>query len=141
MRLLNIRFIHVFILLSFASGIFCLTSCSGKPYAQGKNLYTVHCSNCHGEDGKGLKQNIPPLAGSEILLHNREMIPCIIHNGLQKPIVINGKTFGDVAMPAIPTLNEIEIANLMNFLNNTWGDPAVFTQTDEVEKWLISCQK
>ena len=34
---------------------------------RGKEVYTLNCQNCHMEDGKGVQDVNPPLAGSDYL--------------------------------------------------------------------------
>ena len=36
----------------------------GSTNSAGQRLYTTHCANCHMDNGQGLRQLIPPLAGA-----------------------------------------------------------------------------
>lgn len=37
-------------------------------YGDGAMLYEKHCANCHGDQGEGLEELIPPLAQADALM-------------------------------------------------------------------------
>ncbi|MCB0568788.1 MAG: cytochrome c [Phaeodactylibacter sp.] len=123
--------------LALAS-IALLDSCEGQPFRQGEILYQNFCSNCHMDDGSGLAGNIPPLAGSSFLQQNQEMVPCLIRNGQQGPIEVNGKTYNNPMAP-IPQLSDIEITNIINYINHSWGNDFGFVQFEPVRQMLKRC--
>lgn len=108
--------------------VFLLTSssCSIKDtkfqqyYAQGQVLYEKNCSNCHQKNGTGLGRVYPPLASSDFLIANFEKSLCIMKYGTQGEIIVNGKSYNK-AMPAIPSLTELEIAEITTYIGNSWG--------------------
>lgn len=111
----------------------------GSPQRQGEALYTLYCSSCHMEDGSGLQSLIPPLAGADYIIHNADKLPCIIQNGLKGPILVNGKEYNQVMLP-IAGLNDVEMANILNFIQKKWGDPAIFYSPEAIRQALSSCQ-
>lgn len=115
-----------------------LCSCESTGYTQGAALYKQHCSNCHMMDGTGLGGNIPPLAGSDYFAANPAQTACIIQYGLQDTITVNGKTY-KFPMAAIPTLNNLEIANIINYISNSWGNSLGYTSLDSVNQALTDC--
>ena len=62
--------------------MFSFWSCSYEPYTQGKRLYQAFCSNCHMDNGEGLRSLYPPLANSDYLEKNHDQLACIIANGI-----------------------------------------------------------
>lgn len=109
-----------------------LTQCKEKTYSQGKRLYTAHCSNCHMEDGTGLAKLIPPLAASDFLEANQDILPCIIRHGQKGKIVVNGITY-DQEMPG-EKYTDIQINNIINYINTAWTNnipPVTITQTKD----------
>lgn len=110
----------------------------GHPYSQGERLYVEYCASCHMDDGSGLSGVIPPLSGSTTLRNEAHLLPCIIRNGMEGPIVVAGKTY-DRPMPGIPELTETETANIINYLQYRWGNPEVFMGPLEVRGILDSC--
>lgn len=111
---------NTFIVFLFLLGM--LPRCQKNPYQEGGRLYSVHCANCHGEDGKGLGALIPPLAGADYLLAQRSRLPCIVVNGLSDTITVNGVVFGGQPMPANSLLTDIQVTNVLNYINNSWGN-------------------
>lgn len=106
-------------------------------FAEGYQLYTANCSNCHQADGKGMANLYPPLLGSASLA-NKSMLACIIKNGMRDTIVVNGKKFSR-PMPPNPKLTELEIAEIMTFVQIKWGTDSVYTTIDFVSKSLDRC--
>jgi len=117
-----------------------LLSCQSNPYVHGEIMYQNFCVNCHMEDGTGLPGNIPPLAGADFLKTNAADLPCIIRYGIQDTIVVNGVTYS-APMAGVPQLTDIEITNIINYMNHAWGNDNGFTRPDDVQKLLANCKK
>jgi cytochrome c551 len=98
-------------------------------YVQGEKLYLKHCSNCHQKDGSGLGRLFPPLNKSDYLDQNFAKLPCIIRNGIDGELIVNGKQYNQ-PMRGIPALTDLEIGEIATYLFNNWGR----------EKGLISVQ-
>lgn len=103
-------------------------------------LYKTHCANCHQNDGKGLVGLYPPLAGSDFMLKNKELVICAIRNGLSDTIVVNGKTYHQ-PMPPNSQLLALDIAEISTYIYKQWGNKEEITETKEVEKILEKCKK
>ena len=106
-------------------------------YSEGYQLYTTHCANCHQAEGTGLVSLYPPIQGSSYLLRKADLV-CIIKNGLAGEIQVNGKTYNR-PMPANPKLPDLEIAEIVTYVNNNWGKDTTYTPTDSVTAMLIRC--
>lgn len=123
-----------------------LTSCQSKEELQrdqmiinGRELYVQHCANCHQENGSGLNNLYPPVANSDYLA-NKERVICMIRYGASGDMVVNGQTYNQ-AMPANRNLYDLDIASIVTYIYNEWGEESVATQTDEVTKILEECEK
>jgi len=104
----------------------------------GQKLYVAHCQNCHGAAGEGLGGLYPPLTDSTFLNTHRQQLACIVKNGLSGPIEINGTVF-DTEMPANPMLAPIEIAYVLTYIGNSFGNSmGLFTQ-EEIQEALEAC--
>ncbi|MFK7950346.1 MAG: cytochrome c [Saprospiraceae bacterium] len=127
--------------LFFAVAIFTLVnnSCEADKYSHGKILYTNFCVNCHGENGENLAELIPPLANSDYLTKNKDKVACLIYYGYKGKMTVNGKEYNQ-QMPANPSLNDIDIANLINYINNHFGNENGYTQLKEVQEALNNCE-
>ncbi len=125
------------LLLIFCFVIIC-TACEQNTYRDGEALYKTNCANCHMDDGRGLGALMPPLAGADYLEKERDKLPCIVIHGLADTIVVNGQVYGE-KMPGVPTLSAIEVTNILNYINNAWGNQyGVFTLA-EVRRLLEDC--
>jgi mono/diheme cytochrome c family protein len=111
-----------------------------EPYQEGAVLYKKHCSNCHMDDGTGLEALYPPLAGSDMLESMDVAAACVLRNGLQGPIVVNGIQY-DMEMPPMPQLSGVEITNLLNYIHNAWGNERAYISLDKVQAALERCTK
>lgn len=120
-----------------AFGIF---SCETQTYQGGNRLYELMCANCHMESGEGLGALIPPLANSDFLAKNREKLPCILKYGLHDTIVVNNKTYAE-NMTGVLALSEIQITNLLNYVNSSWGNNNPPYTFEEVRGMLEKAQK
>ena len=106
---------------------------------QGAKLYSAYCANCHQQDGKGLASLYPPLAASDYLLENLPRAACIIKNGQAKEIEVNGVKYNQM-MPGNPISN-LEIAEVLTFIGNAWGNEVGLIGVKEVDKWIEECEE
>lgn len=109
------------------------------PSQKGLKLYAVHCANCHGDEGQGLQQLYPPLANSDYLAAHYKELPCIIFNGLNEEITVNGRVYKR-EMIGHPELGDAEIANLTSFIVRSWVDEAPAPTPKELKSWAENCQ-
>ena len=127
-------FCSLFVVVLFAS-------CEQNISAHGKENYTKLCANCHGEDGAGLQGLIPPLAGSDYLKNNKQILACVVKNGLNGEIEVNGKKYNQ-AMPALlGNLSAADITNVSNYILKAWGNDYGELTLPEVEKQLEGCKR
>ena len=91
-----------------------------KSIANGKELYTELCIQCHRANGKGNGTTFPPLDGSDWLKKKRTESIHAVKYGQKGEIVVNGKKFNNM-MPA-PGLSNEEIADVMNYVMNSWSN-------------------
>jgi len=104
----------------------------------GKKVYDTNCSNCHQADGKGLHGLIPPLATSDYLQAHQQTIPCLLLLGSKDSLIVNGRTYPP-QMPA-HKISNLELAEVITFINNSWGNEYGFVAVKKVNELLKSCQ-
>lgn len=107
-------------------------------YVHGQELYVEHCSNCHQKTGTGLGRVYPPLAVSDYMKGNFEAVVCLIRKGKKGELVVNGATFNQ-AMPGIPTLTDLEIAEIATYIFNSWGHEKGIVEVQLTTKILNNC--
>lgn len=91
-----------------------------ESYARGKEVYSDFCVTCHLPSGKGIPGNFPPLAGSDWLTNKKMESIKAIKYGLSGPIEVNGEPYNN-AMTA-QGLSDQEVADVMNYISNSWGN-------------------
>jgi nitrite reductase (NO-forming) len=99
--------------------------------AAGAALYNGTCSVCHQDNGAGLANVFPPLAKSDYLLADKKRAIDVVMNGKSGPITVNGHQFNSV-MPPMSQLNDDEIANILTYVLNSWGNQGGRVSVEEV---------
>lgn len=108
---------------------------AGDPAMQaGGRLYQGNCVGCHGWDGKGETLIFPPLAGNAILLQpSAESLTRVVLEGAQAAGTKSAPT-----APAMPSfawkLNDGEVAALLTYIRNSWGNAAAPVSAVSVAK-------
>ena len=109
-------------------------------YQEGRLVYEAKCQVCHGKKGEGTKALYPPIASSDYLASHINEIPCILTQGLDGKIIVNGKDY-DTRMLPHDDLSELQIADLMTFMLNSWQmNEGNFTKED-VRELLENCKE
>jgi mono/diheme cytochrome c family protein len=106
----------------------------------GKQTYEFHCAGCHGKDGMGLKEIVPPLAHADWLEKNQDILACVIRYGMKEKITVNNTDY-EQEMLGLKSLSEIQIANIINYINSAWGNDFSYIKVSDVEKQLKNCNK
>lgn len=96
---------------------------------RGSEIYYDFCVTCHMEQGEGVEKTFPPLAKSDYLLENREESIRGIKFGQSGELIVNGVTYNSIMTPM--GLEDEEIADVMNFILNSWGNSTTDFVTNE----------
>ena len=86
----------------------------------GSLIYNDFCYRCHGVNGVGRDNLIPPLKSSDYLLNNINLSIAGLKYGLKGEIIVNGKVYDGYM--AYQGLDNEEIADVMNYILNQWGN-------------------
>ena len=97
--------------------------------ARGKDIYQDFCVTCHLPTGEGVEDTFPPLAKSDYLMNNREQSIRGVKYGQRGELVVNGVTYNNTMMPM--GLTDEEIADVMNYVYNSWGNKNDTMVTEE----------
>jgi alcohol dehydrogenase (quinone), cytochrome c subunit len=91
-------------------------------YHKGEKLYVEFCAECHQTDGTGWSTLYPRLAGNPIVtLHDPE------------PIIVTVK-YGQGSMMSFRNkLNNEDIASILTYIRNSWGNQAVPVSPRQVQ--------
>lgn len=99
---------------------------------RGSKLFSSICAACHQPSGLGIATIFPPLAGSDFLNADKNRAIKTVINGRQGEIIVNGRKFNN-SMPSFP-LTDDDIANVLTFVYNSFGNAGLEVTTPEVAK-------
>ena len=115
-----------------------LTGSAKEQFLRGAEVFLRdgHCGTCHQKDGNGLPAaQFPPLAGSEWVLGDEERLIKLTLHGLIGPIEVKGVKYpGAVPMTPFKMLSDNEIADVLTFVRNAFGNIAAPVTRDSVSK-------
>ncbi len=97
---------------------------------RGKEVYALYCQNCHLEDGKGMAGINPPVAKADYMKKPADSLINVILKGQSGEVMVNSKKY-NVPMPSQEYLTDEQIADVLNYSKNSWGNkiPGVITPT------------
>jgi mono/diheme cytochrome c family protein len=104
-----------------------------KSISRGKEVYGLYCQNCHMEDGKGMPEVNPPLVKADYMKRPAKDIISVILKGSTSSLTVNGKKYVG-AMPAQEYLTDEQIADVLNYIKNNWGNKIPGTITPAMVK-------
>ena len=107
---------------------------AGDLSTPGAVLYMQNCQSCHGGDGAGRPDLLPPLAGSATVLDAdpTSVINVLLNGGGR--IVANGVPDSYRMTPFRVLLKDQQIADLAGFIRSSWGNKAPAVTADQVAK-------
>lgn len=131
MKLLPYSICIILSLLYFYSskGEYTLQDPLQESIKRGADIYSDFCVTCHLPSGEGVDKVYPPLAQSDYLFDYRKESIHGIKYGQQGEIVVNGKKYNGVMAPL--GLSDDEVADVMNYILNSWGNSCDKMVTEE----------
>lgn len=100
---------------------------------RGKTIYLQRCMACHQVDGSGVPRLNPPLDGASTVKGNDKLkLVRIIIKGMTERVEIDGEYY-DNNMSANPDLTDTQIADVLNYIRNSWGNKASLVTVAEVK--------
>lgn len=114
-----------------------LTGASRDAFIAGKKIYERdgYCGTCHQSGGEGLSASqFPPLAESPWVTGSPDRLIKLTLKGLQGPMELLGKSYsGQVPMtPFEGLLNDEEMAAVLTYIRNAFGNEASVISTEQV---------
>ncbi|HDC4322959.1 cytochrome c [Aeromonas hydrophila] len=100
--------------------------------AGGKADYAMYCSTCHGVNGQGNDHVIPSLVGNQtVLAEDPSSLLNVLLHGAETPVTQSNIGYH---MPGYGwTLNDQQIAELVNTLRASWGNEGVAIKPETVK--------
>lgn len=100
----------------------------------GAALYEKHCVECHKASGAGEPPHFPALAGNRAVVLNQptNAIRAVLHGGFPPSTQGNPRPFGMPPFGAV--LSDQEVAALLSFIRNSWGNQASMVSSEQVNR-------
>lgn len=108
-----------------------------KSFLAGHEVYfrEGHCATCHMADGKGLDPAFPPLHDSIYVHGSSERLIKLTLHGVMGPFELHGKKYdGQVPMTPFGMLSDKEVADVLTYTRNSYGNKASAITPEEVAK-------
>lgn len=101
---------------------------------QGAKLYKEHCQDCHGSSGEGAPGIYPPLAGNRSVTMTPPIntIRSVLNGGYPPSTAGNPRPYG--MPPFAQTLRDAEVALVLSYIRNAWGNRGSLVTTSQVDK-------
>lgn len=101
--------------------------------AGGEKVYMMYCGTCHQRNGLGASGRFPTLSKTEWVTGDKRKLIGVVLNGLEGQIDVNGEPFEGV-MPQHSFLNDDEIANVLTYVRQNFGNKASAVSAAEVNE-------
>jgi len=100
----------------------------------GAGIYRMNCAACHSLDGRGDKILFPPLAGNALVRQtSAETLARVVLAGTRAVATHEAPT--GPGMPSFAwKLNDAQVANLLTYIRNNWGNRAPAVSADTVAR-------
>ena len=105
---------------------------SSTPAAQ--TIYANHCATCHGDNGEGKAGRYPSLAGNPavVLAQPDNLIQMALYGGYGPSTHDRPRPYG--MPPYLFTLNNQQIADVLNHIRSQWGNQAPAISPVQVDR-------
>lgn len=127
--MLHIKSLFVFIIILYSAVCLGQSTTNNPSIKNGKTVYATFCMSCHMEDGKGLPAVYPSLVQTGNLKDKNKLVQIIL-KGMRGPINVKGEKY-DTEMAGVD-LTDKEVADVINYIRNSWGNKAPLIKTAEV---------
>ena len=98
----------------------------------GSEAYVLFCLSCHQADGGGVPNLNPPLKKTKWVLGDKKKLIGLILKGMNESIEINDEEFHN-PMPPQPYLTDQQIADILTYVRNSFGNKASAVTPAEVK--------
>ena len=126
------RVIVSFFLLATFGFLFAKQSSSKSSVDRGKKLYEQYCLTCHQADGGGVPKMNPPLINTSYVTGDKTKLVQWVLKGSTENVPIDGKYYSN-NMPPQATLKDEEIADILTYIRNSFGNKASAITAAEVK--------
>ena len=130
---MKLTFISVLFMASISTAV--AQNKLAESISRGQQVYLASCMSCHMENGEGVEGAFPPLVKTEYVTGDPETLIKIILHGQTGEIKVNGNIY-NMDMPAQGHLSDEEVADVANYIRNSWGNQSKKTVSPQEVKAL-----
>jgi nitrite reductase (NO-forming) len=102
-------------------------------FERGHGVYMQTCFVCHQPNGKGVPDQIPPLAKSDLLMTDKAGAIKGVLEGRKGEVTVNGKKYNGIMVP-FGQLTDTQIADVITYVRNNWGNQGDGVTPQEVQE-------
>ncbi len=106
------------LLLAGLAASWCVADELDTSIARGEKIYQQECLECHMDDGTGVPEVFPHLAGSATFAKSADRIIDSILAGNEGQLVLDGQNYTGLMLP-VP-LENAEILDLLRYIYASW---------------------
>ena len=125
----KIIFATVIIMIAIVTQSFDQNKIPTASLQNGQTVYVTYCMSCHMENGEGLENAFPSLVKTGNLNDKNRLVKIILQ-GMRGPITVKGMKY-ESEMAGVD-LTDKEVADVINYIRNSWGNKAPVMQASEV---------
>jgi mono/diheme cytochrome c family protein len=93
-------------------------------FERGKKVYQTTCLACHQSEGQGVPRMFPSLSQTDWVVGNKQRLIKVVKKGLKGgEVIIDGDSFSS-PMPAQVQLSDQQVADVLTFVRNSFGNKA-----------------
>lgn len=96
----------------------------GQTSERGSKLYEQHCAQCHGDNGQGMPNAYPALAGNRAVAipQTANLVQVVLNGGYAPATHGNPRPFG--MPPFVLVLTDADVAEVLTHIRSSWGNQA-----------------
>jgi mono/diheme cytochrome c family protein len=107
---------------------------NARASARGSKLYGDNCAQCHGDQGQGVANAYPALAGNRAVLmpQTANLVQIVLNGGYAPATAGNPRPYG--MPPFVLQLDDADVAAVLTHLRSSWGNNANAVSALEVNR-------
>ena len=104
-------------------------------FERGAKVYDTHCTRCHGDDGRGELRAYVSLAGNRAVQRDppANLVQVVLGGAFPASSAGNPRPFG--MLPFAVELSDDDIAAVLSYVRNAWGNSAAAVRPIDVQRW------
>ncbi len=99
---------------------------------RGEQVYLTNCMSCHMMNGEGVSGVYPPLVKIDSLLKDVPVNINVVLKGQNGEVMVAGQQY-NTDMPSQNYLTDEQIADVLNYVRNSWGNKGEIVTPDMVK--------